>query len=260
VSESPLAGDTPALRAQLEALREAQARLFADLARGSERYRQLARSVMRMQEEERRRIARDLHDGLGQQITAILHQIEPLADHPELPTAAAARAQRAVDLCARALQDTRTLARLLRPKLLDDLGLAAALRWLGRTLADSGGFAVDIECDDGLDAAGTELTTMVFRVVQECLANVARHAGATHALVAVVRRGHELQILVADDGRGFEIDGRRDEGGAARAGGSGMGGIEERVQLFGGRCQWSSAPGEGTQFRAYVPLGSERNP
>ena len=236
-----------ALRAQLEALREAQARLFADLAHGGERYRQLARSVMRMQEEERRRIARDLHDGLGQQITAILHQIEPLADDLDLSAAAAARARRAVDLCARALQDTRTLARLLRPKILDDLGLVAALGWLGRTLSEGAGFAIDVECDETLDDLGTELTTLVFRAVQECLANVARHAAAGHVFVAVVRRGGELQIVVADDGRGFDVE-------AKRRTGTGLGSLEERVQLFGGRCQWISAPGEGTQFRATLPL------
>jgi two-component system sensor histidine kinase UhpB len=242
------AADTgAALRAQLEALREAQARLFADLAHGGERYRQLARSVMRLQEEERRRIARDLHDGLGQQITAILHQIEPLATQIDLPPGVAARAHRAVDLCARALQDTRTLARLLRPKILDDLGLAAALGWLGRTLSEGSGFAVDIECDEPFDDLGTELTTLVFRAVQECLANVARHAAASHVLVVVRRRGAELQVVVADDGCGFDVDARRQAG-------TGLGSLEERVQLFGGRCQWISAPGEGTQFRATLPL------
>ncbi len=242
------ASPATALREQLDALREAQARLFADLARGSDRYRQLARSVMRMQEEERRRIARDLHDGLGQQITAILHQIEPLADAPHTPTEVAKRARRAVDLCTHALQDTRTLARLLRPQILDDLGLAAALRWLGRTLAEGAGFAVDVECDETLDASGSELTTLVFRVVQECLANVARHAGATHALVAVTQRGNELQVLVADDGAGFDLESRRGAG-------TGLGSLEERVQLFGGRCHWITAPNEGTQFRATLPLG-----
>jgi two-component system sensor histidine kinase UhpB len=242
------AADTgAALRAQLDALREAQTQLFADLARGGERYRQLARSVMRIQEEERRRIARDLHDGLGQQITAILHQIEPLANQVDLPPAVAARAVRAVDLCARALHDTRTLARLLRPKILDDLGLVAALGWLGRTLAEGSGFAIDVECDDTLDDLGTELTTLVFRAVQESLTNVARHAAASHVLVVVMRRATELQIVVADDGRGFDVEARRHSG-------SGLGSLEERVQLFGGRCQWISASGEGTQFRASLPL------
>ena len=139
---------------------------------------------------------------------------------------------------------------MLRPKILDDLGLVAALGWLGRTLSEGAGIAIDVECDDSLDGIGTELTTLVFRVVQECLSNVARHAGASHALVVVMRRGAELQILVADDGRGFELEARRSAG-------SGLGSLEERTQLFGGRCQWISAPGEGTQFRATLPLGNE---
>lgn len=243
------------MQAELAALREAQSRLFSDLAANAQRYRTLARSVLTLQEDERRRFARDLHDGLGQQITAILHQLEPLAQDETLPAQAAARAQRALDLCARALQDARNLARLMRPTILDDLGLVAALHWLSRTVSESAGLAVDVECEDEAGACGTELSTLVFRFVQEALNNVAKHASAQRALVAVsVRAGH-LSIVVADDGCGF------DAALASRGGGSGLGGLGERIALFGGRFTCTSSPGDGTQLRAVVPLdGVGREP
>ena len=244
--------DPQGLQAELATLREAQARLFADLASNAQRYRSLARSVLRLQEEERRRFARDLHDGLGQQITAVLHQLEPLARDESLPTEAAARARRALDLCSRALHDARNLARLMRPTILDDLGLVAALHWLSRTVAETAGIDIDVECEDEAGACGTEMSTLVFRFVQEALNNVAKHAKAQRALVAVNVRAGQLTIVVADDGRGFDANA------APRGGGSGLSGLAERVALFGGRFTCASNPGDGTQLRAFIPLDSER--
>ncbi len=237
---------------QLDALRTQQADLFADLARGQQRFRRLARSVWRIQEDERRRFARDLHDGLGQNITAIVHQLEQLAGDPALAHPAAARAERALDLCLRALHDTRHLARMLRPKILDDLGLCAALSWLGRSVSEGAGFAVDVDCDEDFPDPDGELATLVFRVTQEALNNVAKHAHARHVLVTVGPRGHELQLLVADDGRG--CDAQAALGADTQGVGTGVGSMRERVELFGGRMHLVSAPGDGTQVRAVLPL------
>jgi signal transduction histidine kinase len=242
----------PPVQAQIDALRSQQAQLFADLAQGQQRFRRLARSVWRIQEDERRRFARDLHDGLGQNITAIVHQLEQLAGDPALPRPAAVRAERALDLCLRALHDTRHLARMLRPKILDDLGLCAALSWLGRSVSEGAGFAVDVDCEEDFPDPDGDLATLVFRVVQEALNNAAKHAHARHVLVTVGSRAGELHLLVADDGRGCDPDAAlsADTLGA----GTGIGSMRERVELFGGRLHLVSAPGDGTQVRAALPL------
>lgn len=245
------AGGMP-LQAQVEALRAQQSQLFADLASGQQRFRQLARSVWRVQEEERRRFARDLHDGLGQDITAILHQLEQLAADPTLPASALPRAERALALCRRALQDTRALARMLRPKILDDLGLCAALHWLGRNVAEGAGFAVDVLCDEAFPDPDGDYATLVFRVVQEALNNAAKHARAGNVLVQVGARGGELHVLVADDGRG--CDPVAALASDALGDSSGLGGMRERIALFGGRLHLVSAPGDGLQVRAALPL------
>lgn len=246
------AEDAESLQSQIAALRQQQTQLFAGMARSQQRFRRLARSVWRVQEEERRRFARDLHDGLGQDITAILHQLVQIAEDPGLAGTAPARVQRAIDLCARALHDTRTLARMLRPKILDDLGLCAALHWLGRNVSETSGFAVDIDCDEDFEDPAGDLATLVFRVAQEALNNVAKHARASHALVKVGARDGAIHLLIADDGRGFDQESVL--AADPSESGSGLSSMRERVSLFGGRMTITSAIGEGTQVRAVLPL------
>ena len=248
----PTVSDPDSVQSQLATLKQQQTQLFADMARGQQRFRRLARSVWRIQEEERRRFARDLHDGLGQNITAILHQLEQLATDPGLGGSAPARTQRAIDLCARALHETRNLARMLRPKILDDLGLCAALRWLGRSVSDGAGFAVDVDCEEGFADPSGDIATLVFRVVQEAMNNVAKHARASHVLVKVSARDRVLNVLVADDGCGFDPDAALVV--APSDSGTGLGSMRERVALFGGRLSIVSSPGDGTQLRAALPL------
>jgi len=244
--------DASLVQAQLAALKQQQSQLFADMARGQERFRRLARSVWRVQEDERRRFARDLHDGLGQNITAILHQLEPLAASTRMNSVDSQRIERAIDLCTRALHDTRMLAHMLRPKILDDLGLCAALNWLCRSVSEGSGFAVEVDCIEDLVAANDDLATLLFRVVQEALNNIAKHAGASQALVKLSVRDGQLHLLVADDGGGC------DPGVAMAAdglgSGSGLGSMRERLALFGGHLALISSPGDGTQLRAVLPL------
>jgi signal transduction histidine kinase len=246
----PTATPPDGLQAQLARLRAEQERLFSDLQAGETHFRRLARSVWRIEEEERRRIARDLHDGVGQDLTALRHRIEAAR------TAGGAeerstRLDEALALCDRALDETRSLARLLRPQILDDLGLEAAIRWLARRCSEAASCSVDVDVGLGDERLGQEVSTVAFRLVQEALTNVIRHAQARHVSIRVARRGEFLQVLVADDGRGFDPDATPREPGHAGAGVSGM---RERVQLFGGRFSIASAPGEGVQVRAQLPL------
>ena len=239
----------------LERLRADYGALLARLEASDLRFRGLARSVFRVQEEERRRIARELHDGIGQNLTALKHQLSLLTAEAPDPVLQAGLGA-AVDLCAQTLADTRELSRLLRPQVLDDLGLAAALRWLGRAVGEKAGLVVAVDAD--VPAFDDELQTLFFRIAQEALTNVVRHAGAREAAIALgVRDGHAV-LTVWDDGRGFDVDAAL---AAASAGGSsGLGGMRDRVALHGGRLRIDSDADGGTRLHASVPLADDGTP
>ena len=230
-------------------LRAQYQELLDRLQRNEREFRRLGRAVWRVQEDERRRLARDLHDGVGQNLTALKHRLAAIAQ--SLPDGDPARDELdgAIALCGDTLEDTRHLSRLLRPPILDDLGLEAALRALARSLSEASGLdiALDIQPLPALDG---DLQTLVFRVAQEALHNAVRHAGAGSVLVRVVATGGLLQLQVADDGRGC------DPTTAMASGGSGLGGMRERLRLYDGQLELRSAPGEGTRVRAIVPLGA----
>jgi two-component system NarL family sensor kinase len=229
-------------------------RLFQRLIEGERRFRGLARAVWKVQEEERRRLARELHDGLGQSLTALTNQLERLQQRLAESDAGeiAARLDDAVDIARLALNESRELSRLLRPPVLDDLGLPAALSWLARTLERTG-LRVEITVG-GLDEErlDPEVETLVFRLVQEALTNVLRHAGVSRAQVALARTGGVLELRVSDDGRGFDLQAAF--AGREAATGSGLRGMRDRLELFGGRLELASAPGQGTIVSAIVPL------
>ena len=223
-------------------------RLLQRLEANEREFRRLGRAVWRVQEDERRRLARELHDGLGQNLTALKQHLAQV-DGDQSPTARA-HLDAAIALCSGALEDTRNLSRLLRPPILDDLGLAPALRWLARSFSESSGVETVVELDD-LPALDGELQTLLFRIAQEALANAARHAQARSVLLHLARRGDELQLQVIDDGKGFE------PAVASGRGGNGLGGMRERLRLHGGRLELVAAPGRGTRLRALVPLGAQ---
>jgi len=156
-----------------------------------------------------------------------------------------------IELARQALDEIRELSRLLRPPVLDDLGLPAALSWLARSLEQRTGLAVALDID-GIDGElDPDLSTLVFRLVQEALTNVLRHAGVGRAEVAVRRTPRALELRVADAGRGFDAAAALAQG---EADGSGLRGMRDRLELFGGRLEIASAPGRGTTVAATVPL------
>ncbi|HET6603821.1 MAG TPA: sensor histidine kinase [Xanthomonadaceae bacterium] len=242
------------LRRELALLQRRHARLLERVAEDQRRFSALARSVWRVQEDERRRISRELHDGMGQNLTALKHRLSMIGEELAGDAPAQAHLQEALALCERTLQDARRLSRLLRPQILDDLGLEAALNWLARSIGESGRIDIQVQyaAPDQLDA---DLTTLVFRTVQEALTNVLRHAGASHALVRVVHRDSSLVVLVWDDGRGCDTAAALAAAGEGRSGG--LSGIRERVELGGGELHFDSAPGAGTRLRFTVPLQHE---
>lgn len=238
------------IRSTLVRLRNEQERLFLQLRSGEKHFRQLARSVWRVQEDERRRLARDLHDGIGQHLTALRHRLD------QIPATADANGMlsQAVELCDMAIRETRTLSRLLRPQVLDDFGLSAALGWLARTFSESGRLRVDVESGDVPADLDGELATLLFRVAQESLTNAARHAAADTVVISVSCRGENIHLLVVDDGRGCNVDDALAKSSSGLS--TGLSSMRERVLLFGGRFHLVSEPGEGTQVRVTVPLSS----
>lgn len=232
------------------AMAAAIARLVGELRRKEEARSLLLQKVITAQEEERKRVARELHDETGQCLTSLIVGLKALEDLDD----AEAMRRRAADLracAAQALDGVHYLARHLRPSVLDDLGLAPALE---RYVAEfSAKFGLDVD----LHVAGLagvrlprEVETAVYRVIQEALTNVARHAGAQAASVVVERRGDALVAIVEDDGRGFDP-----EAAAAGDGALGLFGMRERAGLIGGSLTIESRPGHGTTVYLRVPLG-----
>lgn len=232
----------------LASLRQQYQDLLDRLQRNEREFRRLGRAVWRLQEDERRRLARELHDGVGQNLTAIKHRLATIATSlPAGAEEARAALEATIALCGETLEDTRHLSRLLRPPVLDDLGLEAALRWLARSQGEASGLDISVDIEP-LPAFDSDLQTLLFRVAQEALNNVAKHAQASNVLLRLVVRAGLIQLQVADDGLGCE------PAIALQSGGSGLGGMRERLRLYDGRLDMHSAPGEGTRLRAVVPI------
>jgi two-component system sensor histidine kinase UhpB len=244
---------------RVRAISRENERLFEQLVAGEQRYRGLARAVWRVQEAERRRLARELHDGIGQTLTALKNQLEAMARRA-VPSdgPVATELRESVAVAARALAETRELSRLLRPAVLDDLGLVAALRWLARSVETRAGLAVGLSLPDVSARLDPELETLVFRVAQEGLNNVEKHASARSADIALEVAGGVLRFTLHDDGAGFDAAAmlRSDHGES----GFGLRGIRDRAELFGGRLAVESQPGQGTVLRIVLPLPASGEP
>jgi signal transduction histidine kinase len=218
-------------------------------------FQHLARSVWRVQEDERRRLARELHDGVGHSLTALIHLMAQATAALERPDEARERLARASAVAQSTLQETRALSRLLRPQILDDLGLEAALRWLARSFHDDHRIAVGLDLDEPFPAIDGDLSTLIFRVTQESLSNVAKHANARHVEIALKQRAFLLTLAIRDDGRGCDPAAALEK--SARGGSSGLGGLRDRVRLFGGSLRFDAKPDAGCTVSAQFPLNDE---
>jgi signal transduction histidine kinase len=205
--------------------------------------RESLRRVIEGQESERRRLARELHDETGQALTSVLLGLKSVESAEDKPAALA----RLRELVVATLQDVRRLAVELRPKALDDFGLVPAVERLVETFVEATGIAVDFESQLGDERLPSEVETTLYRIVQESLTNIAKHAGAHRVSVLLVLRGGTAAALVEDDGHGF---GDEDE----LRGGIGLAGMRERLALLDGRLTIESARGSGTSLVAEVPL------
>lgn len=229
------------LQERVDALARENERLFAELADVQQDFSHLARSTWRVQEDERRHLAQELHDHLGQMLTALVFSLERSPSDSD----------RCMELARKALEDTRELSRILRPQVLDDLGLGAALEWLGRRAGESAGIDVPVTVDGLPDERhDPDLESLLFRIAQEALNNVIKHAHASYAGVSLKRSGNRLELRIRDDGVGFEPDRVAED----EDRGIGLTGMIDRVRLFGGDLAISSAPGRGTAITVTVRL------
>jgi signal transduction histidine kinase len=209
--------------------------------------RDALRRVVNAQELERRRLARELHDETGQALTSILLGLRGLEDVKDEAALKAAVGE-ARELVRSTLQDVRRLAVELRPKALDDFGLVAALERLTDNFAEQTGFAVEfVSSLPGDGRFPPEVESALYRLVQESLTNIVKHAQAKSVSIVLTRKPDSVSVLVEDDGVGF--DPGRDTGD-----GIGLLGMRERVGLFGGRVVLESRPGAGTTVVAEVPV------
>jgi signal transduction histidine kinase len=220
------------------------------LERGAEQLRGLSHKLVNAQEEERRNISRELHDQVGQMLTALrmeLGNVEQLRDCPG-PEFAGHLAE-AKELAEETLRTVRGMSMGLRPAMLDELGLVPALKWQAREFTQRSGVPVDLQVDGSLDDLPENLRTCVYRVVQEALTNCARHAEAKNVRVTLHGRSDSISLTVQDDGLGFAAEGVLRQG-------LGLVGIEERVGELGGRVDFFSQPGKGTLVRCDIPIAT----
>jgi two-component system, NarL family, sensor histidine kinase UhpB len=204
--------------------------------------RRAGSAALQAQEEERARVARDLHDEVNQSLTGLLLRLE--AARSAAPPALEPELAETKTLANQAMRELLDLARRLRPTALDDLGLAAAIAGLVERLGE-GEVEATIAVEGDFSGLGDDAQLVVYRVAQEALSNAARHSGAAHVTVALRRGPEGVELTVADDGRGFAF--------AESERGLGIGGMRERALLVGGELTIESRPDAGTTVRLTIP-------
>jgi two-component system sensor histidine kinase UhpB len=207
--------------------------------------RRAGSAALHAQEEERARVARDLHDEVNQSLTGLLLRLE--AARSAAPPSLEPELAETKKLANQAMRELLNLARRLRPTALDDLGLAAAIAGLVERLGE-GEIEGTVEVDGDFSDLGDDAQLVVYRVAQEALSNAARHAGAAHVAVTLRRDAKGVELTVADDGRGFAFD-EADRG-------LGIGGMRERALLVEGELTIESRPDAGTTVRLTIPAES----
>jgi len=215
-------------------------RRYTELAESRLQLQQLSASLVDAQENERRSISRELHDEVGQSLGALLMDLGRLStEQPELRE----RLEPIKAVTERTVDAVRNISLLLRPSMLDDLGLVAALEWQGREVSRHSNIEVEVKSENVPDDLPDEYRVCVYRLVQEALNNAVRHSGARNAVVEVRQSSGTIQVQVEDDGKGFDPH---------RTRGLGLLGMEERVKRLGGQLEITSGP--GVSIKATLPL------
>lgn len=233
-----------------------QARLHERLRKSRERYRELARQTLVAQEEERKRIARELHDETSQAVSGLAFSLQALVDRAEMSGTIdgefKARLKKAHTLTTQIGIEIGRLIKELRPTLLDTLGLVPAIRQYAETNLTPLGVKVSVKTKGYCESLPSEVEVGLFRVAQGAIGNVAKHSQASNAIIDLECQAGELTLRVTDDGKGFDVSKLTEIEQSGR--GRGLFSMKERVRLLGGACSVKSKPGEGTIVRATVPI------
>ena len=232
-----------------QSIRENTATLEKVVEERTEALRHLSSRLMRMQDEERRRIARELHDSLGQELAAAKMTVDGIVNQSSIQS----KDQSAIDASGsidRALQQVRTMSHLLHPPLLDEVGLVSALRWYLEGMTKRSGIETTLEVQPASFPRLTpQFETAIFRIVQEALTNVFRHSEATHSQVTLVRNEDSVIVEIRDNGKGLEEGTTKFRPGTV---GVGIGGMRQRVEEFGGKLRLTNAH-PGTVVEVIIP-------
>jgi len=224
---------------------------YQDSLRSQRELKALSKRLVDAQEEERRALSRDLHDQIAQSLSALLMDVENLDESARNGSVVREGLQRIKLLAETCVSEVRNMALLLRPSMLDDLGLVAALQWHAREISKRTGLLVDVVDDHFADTLPEEHKTCVYRVVQEALHNCANHAHARKVRVVLRENSDHLTLSIEDDGIGFD---------PRRSRGLGMLGMQERATRLGGSFKVESSPGHGTRIRVDLPLAPDPAP
>jgi two-component system NarL family sensor kinase len=231
------------------AIAENNSRLFQKMIANESHLRSISRGILRMQEEERSKISREMHDGIGQALTALKMNMDILANEIEgdLSPQSIERFHEVKVLAENSLEDVRELSRLLRPRILDDLGLFPTLRWYVRRFGERTGIAVKLQLQDTEQRLDPEIETMLFRITQEALNNIAKHSQSPTASVTLELKPKEIELEIQDQGVGFDVKENHIKT-------SGLSGMRDRVSLWSGTLAIQSVAGSGTTLRVTVPV------
>jgi PAS domain S-box-containing protein len=215
--------------------------------------RDLSARLLQLQDEERRHIARELHDSVGQLLAAISMNISKIArEKAKLSPAAEKSAEENASLVEQALTEIRTMSHLLHPPLLDEIGLESAIKWYTEGFAQRSKIEVALDLPPDLGRLSSDLEIALFRVMQECLTNIHRHSGSTKAAIRFAQKQTSLELEVSDEGKGIPIEKQRTLN-ASGALGVGFRGMRERVRQLGGTLQIHSN-GNGTKVSVTLPM------
>jgi signal transduction histidine kinase len=247
-----------AVEASLRRSEQRSSQLLAESQRLQEQLRHLSRQVLSAQEEERKRISRELHDVIAQVLTSINVQLATLKTEATLGTQGlTGKISRTQRLVERSVDVVHRFARELRPALLDDLGLVPALHSYMTEFARRTGLRVALKaCNPSrTEEIDSARRTALYRVAQEALANIARHAEASRVEASILKVPHGLRLRITDDGKAFDVERVLH---AQRSKRLGLLGMRERVEMVGGKFTVESAPGRGTTIQAYIPFSGGR--
>ena len=220
---------------------------YSQLVQSRHELQQLSARLSDAQETERRSISRELHDEIGQSLGALMVDLGRLSSAlaPDERPEVKAQLENMKSVAGRTIQSVRNIALLLRPSMLDDLGLVSALEWQGREVSRNSEVEVDVQSENVSDTLPDEYRVCIYRLVQEALHNAVRHSSAKNAKVIVRQSPTSITVQISDDGKGFNAD---------RTRGIGMLGMEERVKRLNGSLKVESKPGEGVTITAELPL------